>query len=140
MENAGFHFGQMLFWLKTSSVLGRLDYLPSHELIFYGWYKKHVFRKSKDQSILVCPKPQRSPLHSTMKPVSLLRRLILNNTKIGDVIYDPFLGSGSCILAAEQTKRRCIAVEISPDYCRVAAERFRKLTGIEPKVLSHLKP
>jgi len=138
MVDAGFHFGQLLIWVKTNAVIGRLDYLPQHELICYGWHGVHEFRKSKDKSVLVCPKPTQSKLHPTMKPIPLLRRLILNSSCIGDVIYDPFLGSGSALLAAEDTARRCFAVEISPEYCCVAIERYTKRTGIAPTRISSL--
>lgn len=132
LVDAGWKFGQLLIWIKTQAVIGRLDYLPQHELICYFWHGVHEFMKAKDKSVIVHPKPARSAAHSTMKPVGVIRRLILNSSRTRDTIYDPFLGSGTTLLACEQTKRRCIAVEISPEYCRVAADRFTKLTGIAP--------
>ncbi|MGH7238547.1 MAG: DNA-methyltransferase, partial [Candidatus Saccharimonadales bacterium] len=110
LRATGGKFAQMLIWAKTNAVLGRLDYLPQHELVVYGWYGTHAFGKSKDKSILVYPRPNKSRLHPTMKPVGLLRRLILNSSKIGDVVYDGFGGSGSTLMACEQTKRRCLMV------------------------------
>ncbi|HLC76558.1 MAG TPA: site-specific DNA-methyltransferase [Candidatus Peribacterales bacterium] len=136
MADAGWRFGQLLIWIKQAAVLGRLDYLPMHELICYGWHGVHEFRKAKDKSVLFHPKPTKSVAHATMKPVGLLRRLILNSSRIGDIIYDPFVGSGSTLLAAEQTRRRCLAVEIAPGHCRTTIERFTKLTGIESKKIS----
>ena len=130
MENAGCKFAQMLIWLKTHAVMGRLDYLPQHEILLYGWYGTHAFRKSKDKSILIYPKPSKSVLHPTMKPVGLLRRLILNSSKIGDLVYDPFGGSGSTLIAAEDTKRRCVMIEMDPKYCQTIMDRFEKHTGI----------
>lgn len=139
LRDAGCHFGQLLIWAKTAAVIGRLDYIPQHEIIIYGWYKTHAFQKSKDKSVLVCPKTQKNDLHPTMKPVSLLRRLILNSSKIGDVVYDSFGGSGSTLIAAEQTKRRCFMVEIDPDYCQVIIDRYEQLTGNKAeKLLPHL--
>lgn len=129
MLDAGYRFSQLLVWAKTSAVVGRMDYLPQHELIAYGWFGKHIFRKSKDKSVLIHPRPQSSTLHPTMKPVGLLRRLILNSTNIGDTVYDPFGGSGSTLLACEQTKRRCLMVEVDGEYCRVVIDRFEQLTG-----------
>ena len=119
------NFSQLLIWIKNNSVLGRKDYLIQHELIVNGWYKRHLFRKSKDQSVLFCPKPSKSPLHPTMKPISLLRRLILNSSNIGDCIYDPFGGSGSTLIASEQTKRKCLMVEIDSCYCETIIKRFK---------------
>ncbi len=136
MEDAGCRFAQMLIWLKTHAVMGRLDYLPQHEIVLYGWHGTHAFRKSKDKTILIYPKPMKSLLHPTMKPVGLLRRLILNSSGIGDIVYDPFGGSGSTLIAAEDTKRRCMMVEMDPAYCRVIINRFEKHTGVKAVSLS----
>jgi DNA modification methylase len=122
-------FAQLLVWIKTSAVVGRLDYAPQHELIAYGWFGTHSFKKPKDKSVIICPKPNRSPHHPSTKPVSLIRRLILNSTALGEVVYDGFLGSGTCLLACEQTKRVCIGIEIDPEYCQTAVSRWEKLTG-----------
>lgn len=131
MMEAGVRFGQLLIWVKTHAVVGRMDYAPQHELIAYGWYGVHEFLKSKDKSVLVCPKPNKSKMHPTTKPLDLMRRLILNGTRIGDVVYDGFLGSGTTLLACEQTKRVCIGVELDPEYCQTIIDRFEKLTGIK---------
>ena len=138
MDQTGCHFAQLLIWVKTQAVIGRLDYLPQHELIAYGWFGRHKFRRSKDKSVLVYPKPSKSSLHPTMKPVGLLRKLILNSTAVSDIIYDPFAGSGSSIMAAEQTKRRCFAIECDLDYCLKIMERYKKMTGVSAeKISSH---
>ena len=129
LRASGAKFAQLLIWAKTHAVIGRMDYLPQHELIIYGWYGTHIFGKSKDKSILVYPRPNKSKLHPTMKPVGLLRRLILNSTSVGDVVYDGFGGSGSCLIACEQTKRRCLMVELDPEYCQVIIGRWERLTG-----------
>ncbi len=139
MLDAGFRFGQLLIWLKTSTVVGRLDYQPQTELIFYGWHGVHAFHKPKDKNVLICPKTLKNDLHPTMKPISLLRRLILNSSRIGDTIYDPFGGSGSTLIAAEDTKRRCVMIETDPKYCRVILERFEKHTGVKAVPLSNVK-
>lgn len=136
LKATGGKFAQLLIWAKTHAVIGRLDYLPQHELILYGWYGTHAFGKSKDKSILVYPRPNKSQLHPTMKPVGLLRRLILNSSKVDDVIFDGFAGSGSTLMAAEQTGRTCLAVELDPEYCEVIAGRFEQLTGLKRKKLS----
>ncbi len=125
----GLKFAQLLIWLKTAAVVGRLDYAPQHELIAYGWYGTHVFLKPKDKSVIVCPKPNRSPHHPSTKPKSLIRRLILNSTRTGDVVYDGFLGSGTCLLACEETKRVCVGIEIDEEYCETVISRWEKLTG-----------
>lgn len=134
MLKSNFKFAQLLIWVKNHAVIGRMDYLPMHELIAYGWYGTHKFYKAKDKSILFCPKPQKSKYHATMKPLSLIRRLILNSTVVGDTIYDPFLGSGTTLLASHQTLRKCIGIEIDPDYCQIIIDRWEKLSGMKAEV------
>lgn len=131
MMRSGFKFAQLLIWVKSQPVIGRLDYLPMHEAIAYGWFGTHKFHKAKDKSVLFCPKPQKSKYHATMKPVSLIRRLILNSTEVEDIVYDPFLGSGTTLLACQQTLRKCIGIELEPEYCQVIVDRWKKLTGLK---------
>jgi DNA modification methylase len=133
LEAGGGKFTQLLIWAKTQSIIGRLDYLPQHELIIYGWYGTHNFAKSKDKSVLIYPKPTTSKLHPTMKPVGLLRRLVLNSSNVGDIVFDGFSGSGSTLIACEQTQRQCLMVELDPDYCQVIIDRWEKLTGQQAK-------
>lgn len=137
MQLSGIKFSQLLIWIKNHSIIGRMDYLPQHEFIAYGWYGTHEFHKSKDKSVILYPKPNKSKLHPTMKPVGLLRRLILNSSRVGDTVYDPFGGSGSTLIACEQTKRRCIMVEIEPLYCEVIINRFENLTGIKAEKINY---
>lgn len=129
LRATGGKYAQLLIWAKTQAIVGRLDYLPQHELLIYGWYGTHKFHKSKDKSILVYPKQKKNNLHPTMKPIGLLRRLILNSTQLGDTVFDGFLGSGSTLLACEQTRRKCIGIEIDPDYCKTVIARWEQLTG-----------
>lgn len=135
MIDAGFKVAQLLIWIKSQAVIGRLDYAPMHELILYGWRGTHRFRRSKDKSVLFFPKPSKSAMHPTTKPIGLIRRLILNSTNIGDTVYDGFLGSGTTLVACEQTKRRCFAVEIDLEYCLTAVRRWEELTGQKAKIL-----
>lgn len=132
MEKSGVRFSQLIVWVKSQPVIGRKDYLPMHELIAFGWHGTHEFKKAKDKSVIFCPKPSKSALHPTQKPVSLMRRLILNSTSIGDVVYEPCAGSGTTGIACEQTKRKCVMIELDPEYCRTIIERFEKL-GIKAK-------
>jgi len=136
MEDVGLYFSQLLIWIKSHAVVGRKDYLPQHELIAYGWKGTHKFRKGKDKSVLFAPKPNKSTLHPTMKPISLLRKIILNCTNVGDFVYDPFGGSGSLMIASEQTKRRCLMAELDPEYCQTIMDRFEKLSGVKSKKIS----
>ena len=131
LVRSGFKLSQLLVWVKTGAVIGRLDYLPQHELIAYGWYGRHEFLKPKDKSVLVSPKTKKNDLHPTMKPISILRKIILNSSRVNDFIYDPFGGSGSTLVACEQTKRSCLMVELDPHYCQVIIDRWEKLTGLK---------
>ncbi len=135
MKKSNYHFAQLLIWIKTQPVIGRLDYLPQHELLAYGWYGTHEFLKAKDKSVLFYPKPSKSTLHPTMKPVGLIRNLILNNTRVGDMVYDPFGGSGTTLIAAEQTKRTCYMMEISEVHCQTIIDRYEKITHLKAKLL-----
>ena len=119
----------ILIWLKNHIVVGRKDYHPQHELIVYGWYGSHLYFGNKDKTALFFPKPNKSKLHPTMKPPALLRRLIYHSTKPGDVVLDPFGGSGSTLVACEQLGRVCLMVELEESYCKTIIERWEKLTG-----------
>lgn len=128
MGDAGFYYSQMLLWIKNQPVMSRKDYLSQYELIAYGWFNKHKTERSKGKNIIYHPRPSKSKLHPTMKPVGLLRRLIPDNTKRGDTIYDPFLGSGSTAVACEHLRRRCIGIELDPEYVETVLRRLEKLT------------
>ncbi len=129
MLRAGWKFSQLIIWVKDSAIIWRLDYLPQHELIAYGWYGKHAFYWGKSKSVLAFAKVRKNTIHPTMKPIPLLRELILNSTRRWDVIYDPFGGSWSTLIASEQTWRVCVMVEQSPVYVERIIKRWEKLTG-----------
>jgi len=135
MDTQKVKFAQLLIWVKNQPVIGRLDYLPMHELIAYGWYGRHKFHKSKDKSVLFYPKPQKSKYHPTTKPLGLIRNIILNSTQINEVVCDPFLGSGTTLLACEQTKRKCIGFEIDPEYCQLIVNRWQKINGGKAEII-----
>lgn len=121
-----------LIWVKNCHVLGRCDYHYKHEPILYGWKQDGVhdwYGDSSQMSTLEYPKPHRSELHPTMKPIELLERLIQNSTKPDGLVLDLFLGSGSTIIASEKTGRRCFGMEIDSHYCDVILERWEKYTG-----------
>ena len=126
LKKAGLYYSQMIVWIKGSPVLGWKDYLPQHELIAFGWYGRHKMERSKGKTVMFHPKPSKSKLHPTMKPIGLLRKLILQNTKIKELIYDPFGGSGSTLIACEQTKRKCLMIELDPHYVEVIINRYKR--------------
>ncbi|MFA5000756.1 MAG: site-specific DNA-methyltransferase [Candidatus Paceibacterota bacterium] len=129
MKSAGFYYSQMIIWLKNQPVMSRKDYLSMYELIAYGWFNKHKMERSKAKNVIYHPRPARSRLHPTQKPVGLLRKIIPNSTKVGDVVYDPFLGSGSIAVACEHLGRKCIGIELDEAYVEASLRRLEKLTG-----------
>jgi len=131
MEKAGMPYRHQLIWVKNNHVLGRCDYNYKHEPILYGWSDRHHFYGSGEQkfSVWEYPKPTSSKLHPTMKPVPLIENAILNSTEKGMLVVDPFLGSGSTLIAAERTGRTCYGVELEPKYCDVIRKRWAEFTS-----------
>jgi site-specific DNA-methyltransferase (adenine-specific) len=123
---------QTLVWVKDSMVLGRSDYHYKHEAIFYGWAPGAAHREPPDRTrttVLEFERPKASREHPTMKPVALWSELMANSTTRGDLVYEPFSGSGTTIVTAEQLGRRCRAIELEPRYVDVAVRRWEQLTG-----------
>lgn len=119
---------QTLIWKKDSMVLGRSDYHYQHEPILYGWKPgaAHYFTSDRTKtSILEHSRPKRSEQHPTMKPISLWAELISNSSKKQDIVFDPFLGSGTTLIACDQLGRVCRGIELSPNYCQAIVERFK---------------
>jgi len=135
LMEAGFPLRHMLIWAKNNLVLGRADYHYQHEPILYGWVDgtHHFYGTAGETSLWAINRPQKSDLHPTMKPVELWVRALGNSTQPGAVVVDPFCGSGTSLIAAEQLGRRCRAMEIDPGYVAVSLERFREATGITPE-------
>jgi hypothetical protein len=113
-----------LIWLKNNHVLGRADYNYKHEPIVYAWKDEgHKFYGGFQTSVLEFDKPQKSDLHPTTKPLELIERLIQNSSQSGELVGDWFLGSGTTLIAAHRTGRRCYGVEIEPRYADVILRR-----------------
>ena len=89
----------------------------------------HKFYGDFSTSLIECNKPTSSKLHPTMKPVELLEKLVNNSSLKVELLFDPFLGSGSTLIAAEKTNRICYGMEISPHYCDVIVKRWEEFTG-----------
>jgi len=138
LRQSGFPLRHMLVWVKNNHVLGRCDYHYKHEPILYGWVDgSHKFYGDASQfSTWEIDKPHKSDLHPTMKPVELYLRALSNSSKAGDVVAEPFCGSGTSLIACEQLGRKCRAIEINPGYVAVALQRFKDATGKEPNLLT----
>ncbi len=131
LKEGGFPLRHMLIWAKNNHVLGRSDYHYKHEPIIYGWVEgAHTFYGGHSEtSLWTIDKPHKSDLHPTMKPVALFAKAVENSTKSGETVLDPFLGSGTTLVACEQLSRTCYGMEISPQYCQVIIDRWENLTG-----------
>ncbi len=135
---AGWRHHETLVWVKNSAVLGHADYHYRHEPILYG-YKSGPGRWGRggrgwyggnDQdSVLEVPRPVASPDHPTAKPTELIRRCLSNSCRRGDVVLDPFAGSGTTLIACEELGRRARVVEIDPAYADVIVRRYEAFTG-----------
>jgi DNA modification methylase len=123
---------QCLVWVKSSLVLGRQDYQWRHEPCLYGWKDgaAHTWLSDRSQTtVLEFEKPPRNEDHPTMKPVALFANLLGNSCRSDGIVLDPFAGSGTTIIAAEQLGRRCFSLEIDPAYVDVAVRRWESFTG-----------
>lgn len=129
-----------LIWAKSNFAFGRADYHWHHEPILYGWKEgaSHRYYGDRKQSTLLeCPSAHYDKansdtdgyVHSCQKPTPLLRRLIENSSRSGDLLFEPFGGSGSTLIAAEQTGRACYASELDPRFAEVIIARWENLTG-----------
>lgn len=135
LKAADFPLRHMLIWAKNNHVLGRADYNYKHEPILYGWVKgshRWVGEGGEETSLWQVDKPHSSKEHPTMKPVALFAKAIGNSCQRGGLVADPFLGSGTTLIAAENLGRRCFGVEIEPKYVDVVCGRWAKLTGGDP--------
>lgn len=133
MKESGFLLKQCLIWVKQQFVFGRSDYHWQHEPILYGWKDGagHSFYGERNQSTTWnVDRPMRSEKeHPTQKPVALVEKAILNSSKSGDLMFEPFGGGGSTVIAAEKLGRRCNAMELDPKYCDVIIARWEAYTG-----------
>lgn len=132
LNEAGLQVRQELIWKKNTMVLGRQDYQWKHEPCLYGWNDgaSHNWYSDRTQTtILEFDKPSRSEDHPTMKPVELFAYQIQNSTKKGNIVLDLFGGSGTTIIACEQTGRIGYCMELDPKYCDVIIKRYENLTG-----------
>jgi DNA modification methylase len=138
MREQGFHWSSTIIWAKDQFVLGRSKYHRRYEPIWYGWHGsgKSSFVGGRDQDdVWEVVRPKRSEEHPTMKPVELIEKAVKNSSQVGDVVFEPFAGSGSTIIACEHLGRHCRAVEISPEYCAVTINRWAEMTSQEPVLI-----
>ena len=125
--DVGLRVRECLVWKKQALVLGRQDYQWIHEPCLYGWKEgaSHNWYGDRSQTtVMEFNKPKKNDVHPTMKPTEMLVYLLKNSTKRGDVVLDTFGGSGSTLIACQDTGRVCRAVELDPKYCDVIRKRW----------------
>ena len=124
---------QVIIWVKTRGVLTHSHYMWQHEPAMYGWKegKQPGLKPPANMTTVwqVDQKGEQDGIHPTQKPVELFRRPLLYHTKPGDLCYEPFLGSGTCLIAAEELGRRCYGLEQEPAYVDVVVRRWEHFTG-----------
>ena len=131
-EEAGFYLSGCCIWKKQSLVLGRSPYQWQHEPVLFGWKKKgkhQWYTGRKESTIWEFDKPKKNADHPTMKPVALVAYPIMNSTMTGCLVLDPFGGSGSTLIACEQTGRTCYTVELDEKFCDVIVKRYIDQVG-----------
>ena len=130
--DAGFYLSGCCIWKKQSLVLGRSPYQWQHEPCLYGWKKngKHQwYTGRKETTIWEFDKPKKNGDHPTMKPIPLLAYPIMNSSMSNSVVLDPFGGSGSTLIACEQTDRICYTMELDEKFCDVIVKRYIEQVG-----------
>jgi site-specific DNA-methyltransferase (adenine-specific) len=141
VEAVGWRLHQELVWVKDRIVLGHTDWHYAHEPLLYGYTAgggrpergnhdgSRWHGDNSQSSVLLYPKPAANVDHPTQKPVGLVEQCLRNSSAPGDLVFDPFLGSGTTLIAAETLGRRCSGLEIDPRYTQVVIERWQGLTG-----------
>ena len=136
-SDAGFYLSGCCIWKKPSLVLGRSPYQWQHEPCLYGWKKsgKHQWYSDRKQTtIWEFEKTKKNTDHPTMKPIPLLAYPIQNSSMSNTLVLDPFGGSGSTLIACEQTDRDCYTIELDEKYCDVIVKRYIEQTGTSESV------
>lgn len=131
-SDAGFYLSGTCIWKKQSLVLGRSPYQWQHEPVLFGWKKKgkhNWYSDRKQTTIWEFEKPKKNKDHPTMKPVALVAYPILNSSLTNCIVLDPFGGSGSTLIACEQTDRICHMIELDEKYTDVIVKRYIEQVG-----------
>lgn len=131
IEACGFEIRSQIIWAKDRFALSRGNYHWQHEPCWYAVRNDAHWNGDRSQSTLwqIKTREDDGHGHGTQKPVECMRRPILNNSSPGQVIYDPFLGSGTTVIAAETTGRICVGLEINPGYCDLIVKRWQNFSG-----------
>lgn len=134
LSELGGHWSDTIIWAKDSFTLGRADLQRQYEPIWYGWRegtKRQWLGGRRQGDVWNIDRPRASELHPTMKPLDLVERAIENSSRRDDLVLDPFLGSGTTLIACERTSRRCRGIELDPYYCDVIVARWEAFSGMQ---------
>ena len=163
VESIGMRWRQTLIWVKDQFTLGHNDYQNQYEPISAGSLPDDMEAESDDaapiaygftpggdgrlgrggknwrgdnrqSTVLRFPKPKANREHPTMKPVELIQSMLKNSCRPGGIVYDPFAGSGSTLIAAHGLRMKALVVELDPKYADVVCRRFQEHTGIMPEL------
>jgi len=128
---------QVMVWVKDSMVLGHSEYHYRHEPILFGWIPGDRLKNTDRTKTTVWEfdRPKASREHPTMKPLAMWEYGIEQHSATGDILFEPFSGSGTTIIACERLKRKCRAIEIGPKYVAVSIERWVDVTGGTPELI-----
>lgn len=133
LADNNWHWSSTIIWNKDRLVLSRKDYHTKYEPIWYGWKddapRLHPLKDRKQCDVWDFDRPMRSEEHPTMKPIPLVARAVTNSSKKGDIVLDQFGGSGTTLIACEQTGRKCCMSELDPKYVDVIINRWEEYTG-----------
>lgn len=132
MASVGGHWSDTIIYAKDRFVLGRADYQHGYEPLWYGWREgadRHWCGDRDQSDVWRISRPSAAPLHPVMKPLQLMQRAIGNSSSQGDIVLDPFLGSGSTLIACERTGRICAGVELDRRYVDVTIRRWEAFSG-----------
>ena len=128
LKRTGLEVRALITWNKGNHTLSNSDYMSKCEHIFYGWVNEHNFYGGNNgMDVWDIPRTQKNELHPTMKPIPLCEKAINDASRINDLVFDLFLGSGSTMVASHQLKRKCYGMELDPKYCDVIVARMIKL-------------
>ena len=136
-HDAGFYLSGCCIWKKNALVLGRSPYQWQHEPCLFGWKvggKHQWYSDRKQTTIWEYDRPKSSKDHPTMKPVALMAYPIQNSCMSNCIVLDPFLGSGSTLIACEETGRICYGVELDEKFCDVIVKRYLEKTGADNSI------
>ena len=128
LHENGYHWSSTIIWNKSHLVMSRKDYHTKYEPIWYGWLdgapRLCPLEDRKQSDVWDVDRPTKSELHPTTKPIALIDIALKNSSKIGNLIFELFTGSGSTMVASHQLKRKCYGMELDPKYCDVIVNRM----------------